>query len=119
MEQLPRGAVVGRPEVPEDDSRLVVHAGEEVECFVGAPDLGGRTMVAKSAMYELHDEFKNSSDVGVGMIRCPRCYRPIPEGEFVGHGTSHSAEILDWLYLGGRRNAENVVELSEVGGVVL
>mmetsp|Transcript_45849 Transcript_45849/g.112693 ORF Transcript_45849/g.112693 Transcript_45849/m.112693 type:complete len:194 (-) Transcript_45849:99-680(-) len=44
---------------------------------------------------------------------CPRCELQIRVDIFDGHWHSHSSEILPWLFLGGRRNADNEKELVE------
>jgi len=43
---------------------------------------------------------------------CPRCHQLIYEFDRSSHSTSHSSEILPFLYLGGERNASNKTELT-------
>jgi len=45
-------------------------------------------------------------------FKCLRCDTYINDEELESHKTSHSSEILDWLYLGGLRNANNLKELT-------
>jgi len=45
-------------------------------------------------------------------VHCPRCENYFLPEEMASHNTSHSSQILDWLYLGGLRNANNHKELT-------
>jgi len=45
-------------------------------------------------------------------IQCQRCEKYFLHEEMDSHNTSHSSQILDWLYLGGLRNANNHKELT-------
>ncbi|CAD7964744.1 unnamed protein product [Amoebophrya sp. A25] len=47
----------------------------------------------------------------VEMVVCPRCEQKVRAAFFDEHWSSHSSEILPFLFLGGRRNAENEAEL--------
>jgi len=53
------------------------------------------------------------ADAVVETQMCPRCELQIRVDIFDGHWHSHSSEILPWLFLGGRRNADNEKELVE------
>lgn len=45
-------------------------------------------------------------------VACPRCKKEVDKEHLESHMTSHSSEILPWLFLGGNRNAENDKELT-------
>lgn len=44
--------------------------------------------------------------------KCPRCEKMVLTDFLEEHQNSHSAEIHPWLFLGGKRNAENDQELT-------
>lgn len=46
-------------------------------------------------------------------VKCERCSAKIIESQFVSHLSNHSSMILPYLYLGGERNAHNLIELTE------
>jgi protein-tyrosine phosphatase len=45
-------------------------------------------------------------------LHCLRCEKYFHPEEMDSHRTSHSSQILEWLYLGGLRNANNHKELT-------
>ncbi|CAD7971788.1 unnamed protein product [Amoebophrya sp. A120] len=55
----------------------------------------------------------SSESAGIQWQKCPRCEKDIRVEFFNDHWSSHSSEIFPWLFLGGRRNAENEIELIE------
>jgi len=50
-------------------------------------------------------------------VACPRCEKLIRVLDLPSHMTSHSSEILPWLFLGGSRNADNGKELTVRTGI--
>lgn len=49
--------------------------------------------------------------------QCARCEKMVLVSAFDSHMECHSTEILPWLFLGGRRNADNVPELTLRTGI--
>ncbi|KRX05885.1 hypothetical protein PPERSA_03822 [Pseudocohnilembus persalinus] len=45
-------------------------------------------------------------------FKCPRCEGWIFNAQKISHQNSHSSQILEWLYLGAERNANNHKELT-------
>ena len=52
-----------------------------------------------------------------GKVQCIRCDAFFLAEELRSHKTSHSSEILEFLYLGGLRNANNLKELTVRTGI--
>jgi len=50
-------------------------------------------------------------------VKCLRCEKEVDTEQLESHMTSHSSEILPWLFLGGVRNAENIDELTKRTGI--
>ncbi|CAJ1374647.1 unnamed protein product, partial [Effrenium voratum] len=50
-------------------------------------------------------------------VKCPRCEKEVLEEYLQSHMTAHSSEILPWLFLGGKRNLDNDVELTVRTGI--
>jgi len=50
-------------------------------------------------------------------VKCPRCELQVLVSDYESHMSSHSSEIMLWLFLGGIRNAENDKELTLRTGI--
>ncbi|CAE7495096.1 dusp1-a [Symbiodinium natans] len=57
------------------------------------------------------------SDCARSRRQCPRCEQEVLSEHFESHLTSHSSEILPWLYVGGKRNLDNDKELTVRTGI--
>jgi len=58
-----------------------------------------------------------NSDAAQSRVTCPRCEQLVVSEHFESHQTSHSSEILPWLFVGGKRNLENDKELTVRTGI--
>lgn len=57
-------------------------------------------------------EKEDKEKIHVDSFRCPRCLAMISNADKDSHANSHSSLILPFLFLGGERNAKNLVELT-------
>eukprot|EP00127_Corallochytrium_limacisporum_P007271 Clim_evm12s246 gene=Clim_evmTU12s246 len=61
---------------------------------------------------DLTEEQLAFKDSGLTKVTCQKCGKTVLEDSLDDHETSHAAEILPGLYLGGQRNAWNKKELK-------
>ncbi|CAE7939334.1 unnamed protein product [Symbiodinium sp. KB8] len=82
--------------------------------------------VAEEGRRKDREESKEIEDLDLSQISpdcprsrtiCQRCEQEIPSEHFESHLTSHSSEILPWLYVGGKRNLDNEKELTVRTGI--
>jgi len=78
----------------------------------------GKRKDAEEAM-ELDDVDLSQIDTSARAkrVKCLRCEQDVIENQLASHMSSHSSEILPWLFLGGNRNVENVEELTVRTGI--
>ncbi len=86
---------------------------KHLDARMGQVDEVGEVKICEDKLAEVERVKQDMLDKGevVKKKKCPRCEREIPEEIFYDHWNNHSSELFEWLYLGGRRNAENEVEL--------
>jgi len=90
-------------------------------CGLGA--VGQQTENLRAALDEKALDADNVDMSGIDpsakatMMKCPRCELQIREDMMESHRSSHSGEILPWLFLGGARNADNGKELTVRTGI--